>query len=318
MKRFMAKKLTQEEFLNGVVAIHGDDIDFSKSIYINDATNVMCKCNKCGCIWWATPNNLKHGKGCPNCSHKSKKYTLDEWFKMAKKIHNDRYDLSLVKEYHSRLQKMEIICKEHGIFKIPSSSFLSGRGCPYCAINVIKEKQRKSLASFISDARQVHGDRYDYSKVKYINSHTRVCIMCPIHGEFWQTPAKHIYRGQGCSICNQSHLEKEVLNMLLNNGIESKQCKKFEWLGLQHLDFYLPKYNLAIECQGEQHYKSVEQFGGDCEFLKLQERDKRKKKLCEENGVKLLYFTHYKNVDENEVTFKDINKLLNEIFKYEL
>lgn len=56
---------------------------------------------------------------------------------------------------------------------------------------------------FIGSARQKHGDKYDYSKVNYVNADTKVCIICPIHGEFWQRPINHYKRGQGCPKCSQ-------------------------------------------------------------------------------------------------------------------
>jgi len=326
----MAKRITQEEFLNKVTSICGDNIDFSKSVYINDATKVMCICKKCDNIWWVTPNNLKHGKGCPSCKHKSKKYTLDEWFKMAEKAHNGKYDLSLINEYHSREQKMKIIChekhldgKEHGVFEISSSSFLHGRGCPYCAINVIKEKQKKPFDQMVKDARKIHGDKYEYNEDTYVNAQTPMKIFCKVHGEFWQTPHKHINGKHGCPKCKESKLEGEISKLLSKNNVKYVEKKHFEWLGLQHLDFYLPEYNVAIECQGEQHYEG-KSFSSDktkktlTENLKIQqERDSRKKKLCKRNNVKLLYFTHYKNISEDEVTFKNKEKLLNKIFTYE-
>lgn len=60
--------------------------------------------------------------------------------------------------------------------------------------------KRKTTEEFIADARKVHGDKYDYSKVEYINSTTKVCIVCPKHGEFWQRPNDHL-RGHGCDEC---------------------------------------------------------------------------------------------------------------------
>ena len=62
-----------------------------------------------------------------------------------------------------------------------------------------------------------------------------------------------------------------------------------DWLGLQHFDIYIPKLNIAIEYQGTQHQKPVDFFGGEEAFMKGQERDARKKRLCEENGCKLFY-----------------------------
>lgn len=54
---------------------------------------------------------------------------------------------------------------------------------------------------FIQRAKQIHGDRYNYSKVKYIDNKTEVCIICIEHGEFWQKPKNHL-SGYGCSICS--------------------------------------------------------------------------------------------------------------------
>ena len=53
---------------------------------------------------------------------------------------------------------------------------------------------------FIKKAKEKHGNKYDYSKVEYVDSKTKVCIICPIHGEFWQLPNNHL-RGKGCSKC---------------------------------------------------------------------------------------------------------------------
>jgi conserved hypothetical protein len=57
----------------------------------------------------------------------------------------------------------------------------------------------------IAKAKLVHGDKYDYSKVDYSNAHTKVCIICPNHGEFWQTPNNHL-RGHGCPKCKRNKL----------------------------------------------------------------------------------------------------------------
>lgn len=61
---------------------------------------------------------------------------------------------------------------------------------------------RKKLTTeeFIEKAKEVHGDKYDYSKVEYNGNTIKVCVICPIHGEFWQTPKSHL-KGCGCKIC---------------------------------------------------------------------------------------------------------------------
>ena len=154
---------------------------------------------------------------------------------------------------------------------------------------------------FIEKARKVHGDKYDYSKVKYIDGRTKVCIICPIHGEFWQTPDSHINLNQGCPICRESKLEKEIRLFLNENNIKYTQWKKFEWLKKEkylHYDFFLEDYNIAIECQGLQHFKPIKYFGGVKSLEKQQEYDLYKKNKSKENNITLLYFSDKKYSDE--------------------
>ena len=95
--------------------------------------------------------------------------------------------------------------------------------------------------------------------------------------------------------------------------IDYKRHKRFDWLGLQHLDFYLPKYNIAIECQGEQHYKPIGYFGGNDGFISQKERDLRKFGKCKDNNVELLYFTNF--IFENGIPNNTFNSI-DELFKY--
>jgi Zn finger protein HypA/HybF involved in hydrogenase expression len=314
----MTKKLTQEDFLKQMYHVHGEKIDFSEAVYINDCTKVKCICNKCGNVWEATPNNLKgtknrKPKGCPKCAHRSTKYTLEEFIALAMEKWGDKYDLSLIKEYKGRTQKIPIICKKHGYFEIIAGNFLSGHGCKLCGIENNPNGIPKSFVQMVKDAKRIHGNKYSYNESTYKNARTKMSIVCPEHGEFWQTPHKHINGKHGCPKCNESKLEVEIENGLKYNKIKHIICYSPEWLGLQHLDFYLPDYNIAIECQGNQHYESRDFFGGETEFNKVLERDTRKARLCKENGVKLLYFTHYSKIKEEDNIYKNKDKLLEEI-----
>jgi hypothetical protein len=145
---------------------------------------------------------------------------------------------------------------------------------------------------FIEKAKKIHGDKYDYSEVEYVNNQTKVCIICPIHGKFWQSPAMHLH-GEGCPYCKESKLEIEVETLLKENSIAFiKQCRKdiLKWLDRLSLDFYLPEHNIAIECQGMQHFEYSEFFGGEKAFIKQLERDNRKAKLCLEHNIRLIYY----------------------------
>ena len=278
----MAKKqLTTVEFIEKAKKIHGDKYDYSKVKYVNTRTKICVICPKHG-EFLITPNHHLSNIGCPKCAGRYKT-TLDI-IKEFREIHGDKYDYSKV-EYKNSTTKVCIICPMHGEFWQKPSDHLSGYGCPHC------RSIRKSTEKFISEANIVHNNKYDYSESVYNGCRNLIKIKCPQHGFFHQKPFKHL-QGHGCPYCNESHLENDVRKLLNENGIEFQyQCGKqtFEWLGLQTLDFFLPKHNIAIECQGEQHYKPIDFFGGISGFEKTIERDKIKMNKCTEHLVKLIY-----------------------------
>lgn len=150
---------------------------------------------------------------------------------------------------------------------------------------------------FIHKSKEIFGDKFNYSKVKYINGQKKVFLICQEdeHGEFEVTPNNHLSKKSGCPTCNESKLERELASILdEQNIIYERNYRKFKWLGMQSLDFYLPDYNIAIECQGDQHFKPVD-FGGKGEkyanqdFEKNKERDYRKLKKCLSNNIEMIY-----------------------------
>ena len=113
----------------------------------------------------------------------------------------------------------------------------------------------------------------------------------------------------GCPSCKESKLEREIRLFLKDNNINFEYQKRFDWLGLQSLDFYLPEYNVAIECQGIQHFEPIDFFGGKKALKETLERDERKLQLCNENNVKLLYYsTHNNNIKDKNILLKNILK----------
>lgn len=265
-------------------------------------------------IFWQRPNQHKFGKGCPKCRY----LTNDEIIKRAKKIHGENtFDYSLL-NYEGKDKKVDIKCNTCGnIFKTLPHNLLSGRGCPYCHRTRQNEVFKMPQDEVIKRINNVFNGKYDTSKVEYVNRNIPIKLICPIHGEFEQK-SEMLFKGHGCKLCGQSALENEIQVFLDKNGIESEYEKKFKWLGtFQSLDFYLPQYNVAIECQGIQHFKPTS-FGrcsikeSDEKFKLYLERDERKRKLCEENGIKLLYYSNL-GIDYPYHVFEDKNELLNEI-----
>lgn len=129
-----------------------------------------------------------------------KRLTPHEFIKKAKSIHGHKYDYREVRFVYAS-DKVPIICKEHGRFmQRPLHHLERGQGCPKCSRILIGDKNRMSLEDFIKRAKSIHGNRYSYEQVKYINSSTKVIITCPIHGDFDQTPTNHLKK-HGCPAC---------------------------------------------------------------------------------------------------------------------
>ena len=307
------KKLTLDEFIDRAREIHGDKYDYSKVNYINSSTKICIICSVHG-EFWQTPHMHLHGQGCLRCAKDTLKMInsmeTNVFIDRAKEIHGDKYDYSKV-NYINNHTKVCIICPVHGEFYIrPLNHLHLKQGCSKCA-NV----ECLGVENFIDRAREIHGDKYDYSKVEYVNNHTKVCIICPKHGEFWQTPNRHLC-GCGCPICNESKLEREVNKLLIENKINFEYQKKFDWLDKQSLDFYLPEYNIAIECQGRQHFMCDLNGWNNIEHLhKTLLLDKRKMELCLKHNIVILYYSNL-NIEYPYFVIEGKHNLLKEINKY--
>lgn len=323
-------RLTTSEFIERAKKIHGEKYDYSKVDYVNFETKVCIICPEHG-EFWQTPHNHINGNNCPMCKSNGiigKNNTL-EFIRRAKKIHGNKYDYSK-SEYINSKTKIKILCPVHGEFEQVASYHLTGRGCPICAReNVWKKRGRISTDEFIEKAKKIHGDKYDYSETIYNNVRKKIKIICHKkykngveHGAFLQTPASHL-NGKGCPHCRNSRLETYIHKFLVLNKITFEKEKTFEWLknkGHLYLDFYLPDYNIAIECQGIQHFiplnTKIKEYDGEIKFKYIIENDKLKEELCTKNGIKLLYYTDgciYKEYKKNNM-FYTLDDLKKEIY----
>ena len=134
------------------------------------------------------------------------KLTTEEFIDKAKNVHGKFYDYSMV-EYKNTRTKVTITCPVHGEFDQKVNNHLRGQGCPECN----KFTNHKSTKEeFIEKANNVHGNKYEYSKVEYKSSKKKVVITCPIHGDFEQKPNSHL-NGQGCPECKRDKLKTHNL-----------------------------------------------------------------------------------------------------------
>ena len=305
-------RLDRDEFIKRSDEAHNGKYDYSKACFTNTSDKVCIICPKHG-EFWMTPLHHYHLKqGCPKCSGRN--LTQDDVIERAIMVHGSKYDYSKV-NFTKMHDKVTIICPIHGDFEQTPSKHISKRqGCPKCGKQNVADMRRKTTERFISEAISIYGSKYDYSETKYESALKKTTIICKEHGPFLIRPNDHL-NGHACPRCSKSHLETEIQQLLDENSIEYEEQKKFQWLNKQSLDFYLPKYNIAIECQGLQHFKPVKLFGGKEEYEIILERDNRKRQLCDENNVKILYFTNYKDIDAEYTVYNDKNKLIEAIYE---
>ena len=306
------KPLTKEQFIEKANLVHNFKYDYTKVIYKDYATKVCIVCPEHG-EFWQTPGNHLKGVGCPECGkikcgikHRT---SQENFISKARKIHGNKYDYSKVK-YNGSHVKVCIICPEHGEFWQTPAVHLAGYGCMKCS-----SVYKPTTEEWIAKAKAVHGETYDYSKVEYKTAKDKVCIICPKHGEFWQLPTNHV-AGQGCPNCRKSRMEKEIRNFLIENDISFEEQKTFDWLinkEPMHLDFFLPDYNVGIECQGEQHFKPLDFWGGKEKFVYTASNDKLKNELCVKNGITIKYYSNVKFENYLYEVFHDKNKLVESI-----
>lgn len=298
----MGKRLTKEEFISRAIVVHGDRYDYSLVDYKNSRTRVKIICPEHG-IFEQSPEFHFNGSGCPSCANNIK-YSTQEFVKKAKQVNGNRYDYSLV-EYKNNKTKIKIICPEHGIFEQIPMHHLKEIGCFKCSHNF------NTADDFIKKAKDVHGDKYDYSLVDYKNNYTKVKIICLEHGMFEQIPKNHTNHERGCPVCNESRGEKEIALLLDENNISHLRQYKFEECkNVNHLpfDFYLPEYNLCIEYDGRQHYEAVEFFGGERGLRYIQKNDEIKNKYCNDNNIKLLRIKYNDNISEKLIFLRGLTQ----------
>lgn len=326
VKNILSQKFSmgKNTFIEKAMKKHGDRYDYSKVNYINNRTKVCIICPEHG-EFQQTPDKHLRGQGCPKCCRKNKKYTTDEFIEQAIKIHGNLYDYSETVYGKNKKEKVKIICPKHGPFLITPESHLQGGGCKYCTVGEVFNTE-----DFINKAKYIHKNKYIYDKTIFTGAFNKVIITCPQHGDFLQTPHKHI-QGHGCPDCAKLFRKKEteLYNILKSVFKESDIIHSYynpKILGKQEIDIYFPNEKIGIEFQGEQHFIPIDFSGRGVEwatklFENNQQRDIKKKEVCNNNNITLLYFS---NVLEEEFLgekvyhkYSDLIEKINQVIKKE-
>ena len=309
------KKLSTNEFIEKSNKIHNNKYNYSKVVYVDNKTPVCIICPEHGDFLQVPYSHLK-GFGCAECGGR-KKSNKDEFISKSLLIHNNKYSYENV-EYINTDTKVNVTCPIHGDFLITPHHHLNGVGCSKCAGNYSYNNE-----DVIKMFKDVHGDKYDYSKVEYINTHKKVKIICKKHGVFEQTPKAHLV-GQGCPICKHEYTKSEtkLYDFVKKYYSDAVRHKKPLFLktyknGWQELDIFIPSLNVAIEYQGKQHFEPVIVFGAESGYKRMKILDENKYKKCKENNIKLFYFSYEKNIPDTyfDKIYTDENKLIMNIKK---
>lgn len=306
---------TFETFLTKAKEIHKYKYNYSKVEWKNTYTPITIICPIHGKFTQVPQNHIRLKCGCRKCGRevaKSKvnKYNTAYFIKNAKKVHGNKYNYSNSKCANAN-DKVEIICPVHGVFKQLANQHLQGHGCPKCNFDQMASDRALGKELFISKAKEIFGNKYNYSKVEYVNGQKKVCIICDLHGEFEVTPNSHLSRKSGCPICQESKLERNLTFILNEQNIKYERIKRLKWLGKQSLDFYLPELNIAIECQGIQHFKPVDFAGKGKDWANElfeinKKRDNVKLEKCLANDIKMVYIIDNDEYLENRYHFDNV------------
>jgi len=247
MKRYSKNEFNELCILNGCTSFVLDE-----SVEFNGTqTYMVSSCKKCGHRVKLHASKFRNDDArCCICGGGQPK-TSDEWLIRFEYNNPDRYKMFYWSKFviTRHKDKTNVGCTICGYWWETTPNRLdNGCGCPNCARGRTVQSRKLNTYEVIKRFIKIHGDKYDYTKVVYIGIYNKVCIICPEHGEFWQTPNNHIHSKNGCPICNESHGELDTAKWLDTHGITYERQKQFEGLvgvsGWYELpfDFYLLNY----------------------------------------------------------------------------
>lgn len=326
--------LTSADFIESTARVHGDRYDYTRALFewtptTKTDSKVMITCRTHGDFSQKIANHIHLKNGCPKCA-KTSRITQQGFLTKARMIHDDRYDYSSVKwsQQTNVNSKITITCPPHGPFTQNIRNHIVGKnGCPTCA-----GKTKLTNESFAARAREIHGTKYDYSRViigeEFFANKTKLVIGCEKHGDFTQTAAKHLNAKTGCPGCKASKGETAVQMWLDAHNVVYTPQKTFDGCintltgrKLKY-DFYIPEYNTCIEFHGQQHYQAILIGNNDqanwtpqhhtraqLVFEDQQRRDQLKVQYCVDNDIKMLVIAY--------TEIKQIGSLLSKSFGLE-
>lgn len=206
------KNNRQNEFIEKAKQKYPNMFEYDQVIYATAKTNIEIKCIIHNEYFKVCPYKFLKDSICPkckvptikkSCSH-HKRFTQETAIQKFNEVHNNKYDYSKT-IFDGVKNNITIICPKHGEFNLIARYHIEGTGCLKCKLEDIKYSNEEIIEKF----KKVHGEKYDYSKVIYVNIDTKVTIICKTHQkEFEQFPLDHL-NGKGCRKCGSENMSKK-------------------------------------------------------------------------------------------------------------
>lgn len=302
-------KMTSEAFKNKFNNKY-DTIQI-KGEFVDSLTPIEVFCNICKNIWTVIPQHALVSCGCPECARINKIKNIELFLEQ---LNNKFPNIKLIGDYKGFSTKTKFYCNncKNEWDVMPNQLLDSMYGCPKCAHKIKAQSLRMSHEEFVEKLKKINPN----IKVigNYSTSQDKIEFLCLKCGNYWFTKPNNILQSKSCPKCNKSHGEQNIEKYLIESNIEYVAQKTYnDLLGIKYkklsYDFYLPKYNLLIEFQGEQHKKPKEYFGGEEKFKIQQEHDKRKREYAKLHKINLLEIWYYDIDNIEEILTKELFKL---------
>ncbi len=263
----MIRKLTTDEFVTKSDKIHNNFYDYKLFEYINNSTKSIIICPIHGSFEQRPADHMR-GQGCKKCyyerKHNQLKKSITIFIEEAINVHGNLYNYSNFAYINNKTRGI-IYCRKHGGFEQRPDNHLNGQGCPECKKDTISKSLRSTFEYFRKQAIQIHGSKYDYDNVDYINNHTKVEIVCKKHGIFLQVPNSHL-NGSGCKMCSNERNKTNIggySNKLFELYPEKKNKHSILYLiELEKDDEHLLKIGITTQVTVYERFRSKNTFNG--------------------------------------------------------
>lgn len=299
VKKRRNTKKTQKEYVSELAYKNPNVIVLDN--YINANTPIKHYCKIHNIEFNIRPISALYGCGCHLCTNKKRNINQTRTHEQyLEEVAIKNPNIEVIGTYITARTAIEHRCKKHNVvWNTSPYSILRGVGCYKCSSEKIRNKLVKSDSQYINELKEINPN----IKVveEYKNSLTPILHKCLVCNCEWKGTPANILAGSGCPKCKNSRGEKEIISWLDEHNIDYIRQKNFsDCRDTRPLpfDFYLPSMNICIEYDGEQHFRSVDWFGGEKALKQRILHDNIKDEYCRKNNILLFRISYRQNVDE--------------------